>query len=373
MLHSTSKQLGSINRWVLKKLPFYPFPVLRAPSRPFVFECILREHSWSVARLECKKISPYPTHSHRNSATTKTSLTSKPRGSPLLPKHVAPSTGSRTSPITMATVSNLRDGDKPPVRNSQGLTLPPISTPNRSRMFPPSPLRARRLAPAACARKPRLVAEKRDHPVFSSSPLLQHNLFALHTQPQTQTHVPSHTLYYKTGVHEPQLPSQLGAVPLQRPRRRGAGQDPVLGRWWPLLRQGSLPDHHQAGSRQRLQQGGGGSGCHHGHPRHVRPHSQAQVLRWGVHSLCKLLPLKHVCVSTVCLHCNVLIVQSVCMLEHTHTHTHTRRETNIHTHAHTHAYTNTGGIIMSASHNPGGPENDFGIKFNYSGGVCCLQ
>jgi phosphoglucomutase len=28
---------------------------------------------------------------------------------------------------------------------------------------------------------------------------------------------------------------------------------------------------------------------------------------------------------------------------------------------------------MSASHNPGGPENDFGIKFNYSGGVCCLQ
>jgi len=27
-----------------------------------------------------------------------------------------------------------------------------------------------------------------------------------------------------------------------------------------------------------------------------------------------------------------------------------------------------GGLIMSASHNPGGPENDFGIKFNYSSG-----
>ena len=27
-----------------------------------------------------------------------------------------------------------------------------------------------------------------------------------------------------------------------------------------------------------------------------------------------------------------------------------------------------GGLIMSASHNPGGPTNDFGIKFNYSAG-----
>lgn len=27
-----------------------------------------------------------------------------------------------------------------------------------------------------------------------------------------------------------------------------------------------------------------------------------------------------------------------------------------------------GGLIMSASHNPGGPEEDFGIKFNYSAG-----
>ncbi|GFH12892.1 uncharacterized protein HaLaN_08667, partial [Haematococcus lacustris] len=27
-----------------------------------------------------------------------------------------------------------------------------------------------------------------------------------------------------------------------------------------------------------------------------------------------------------------------------------------------------GGLIMSASHNPGGPDNDFGIKFNYKGG-----
>ncbi len=28
----------------------------------------------------------------------------------------------------------------------------------------------------------------------------------------------------------------------------------------------------------------------------------------------------------------------------------------------------TGGLIMSASHNPGGPEEDWGIKFNYSAG-----
>ena len=27
-----------------------------------------------------------------------------------------------------------------------------------------------------------------------------------------------------------------------------------------------------------------------------------------------------------------------------------------------------GGLIMSASHNPGGPEEDWGIKFNYSSG-----
>lgn len=27
-----------------------------------------------------------------------------------------------------------------------------------------------------------------------------------------------------------------------------------------------------------------------------------------------------------------------------------------------------GGLIMSASHNPGGPEEDFGIKFNYTSG-----
>jgi phosphoglucomutase len=27
-----------------------------------------------------------------------------------------------------------------------------------------------------------------------------------------------------------------------------------------------------------------------------------------------------------------------------------------------------GGLIMSASHNPGGPEEDWGIKFNYSAG-----
>ena len=27
-----------------------------------------------------------------------------------------------------------------------------------------------------------------------------------------------------------------------------------------------------------------------------------------------------------------------------------------------------GGLLRTASHNPGGPDNDFGIKFNYSGG-----
>lgn len=28
----------------------------------------------------------------------------------------------------------------------------------------------------------------------------------------------------------------------------------------------------------------------------------------------------------------------------------------------------SGGLIMSASHNPGGPDEDWGIKFNYSAG-----
>ena len=56
--------------------------------------------------------------------------------------------------------------------------------------------------------------------------------------------------------------------------------------------------------------------------------------------------------------------------EHCHAHGKPWRTEAQRSHQHSlrHLFTPAGGLIMSASHNPGGPKEDWGIKFNYSAG-----
>lgn len=89
-------------------------------------------------------------------------------------------------------------------------------------------------------------------------------------------------------------------------------------------------------------------GCNHGHTSYVCAHQGPQALWYGSAGFRSL----HWAVTANICMCRTLLCQATCSSGQS-----SRAPS---------AY--AGGLIMSASHNPGGPKEDWGIKFNYNSG-----